>query len=305
MQCPACQHENAPTMKFCGECGAPLTAATPNSPPALSYAEITNALSARNRELTEALQRETATSAILRAIAMSPTDPAPVFEAILDSALRLCQATIGALFRSDGQVVSLAAFSGKAALGPALRATYPRRIDAPGTAVRAIREGVTIHLADVQDDLSSLHSIDEAGEIRAQLSVPMIREGRCIGAIIVCRSETGLFPDLQVALVHTLADQAAIAIENVPLFTEPQEKNRALTEAHAQVTESLEQQTATAEILRVIASSPTELQPVLDSVAVSAAKLSNADDGSIFLAEGAVLRLVAHHVAHHHGSMRG
>src|SRR5262249_36045221 len=103
------------------------------------------------------------------------------------------------------------------------------------------------------------------------------------------------FSERQVQLLETFADQAVIAIENVRLFTELQEKNSALTQAHAQVTESLEQQTATADILRVIASSPTDLQSVLDTMAESAADACDAYDASILRLDGDVLRLVAHH----------
>src|SRR5262249_56919981 len=98
--------------------------------------------------------------------------------------------------------------------------------------------------------------------VHAHLSVPLMREGVAIATINLRRTETELFTDRQVALLQTFADQAVIAIENVRLFTELQEKNRALTQAHSQVTEALEQQTATSEILRAISSSPTYLQPV-------------------------------------------
>src|SRR5438309_10185963 len=99
----------------------------------------------------------------------------------------------------------------------------------------------------------------------------MLREGTPIGVIVVNRAEPGPFSDSEIELLKTFADQAVIAIENVRLFTELQEKNRALTDAHAQVTESLEQQTATTEILQVITDSQTDVQPVLDAVADSAA----------------------------------
>src|SRR5262249_52170672 len=170
------------------------------------------------RALSEALERETATSGILRAIAMSPTDPAPVFEAILDSALRLCRASIGGLLLSDGSLVSIVAARGRDRFVEAVKAAYPRRLDAPGLAPRAVREGVTVHVPDVLADPSSEHALDEAGGQRAELYAPMFREGRCIGAIAVGRPEPGLFSDSQVALVRTLADQAAIAVENVRLF---------------------------------------------------------------------------------------
>src|SRR5262249_6309167 len=115
------------------------------------------------------------------------------------------------------------------------------------------------------------------------------------GAIYMWRSEVQAFTHKQIELARTFADQAVIAIENVRLFTELQEKNRALTQAHAQVSEALEQQTATAEILRVISSSPTDVQPVFDTVAESAARLCESFDCLIFRLEGARLVLVAHH----------
>jgi signal transduction histidine kinase len=128
---------------------------------------------------------------------------------------------------------------------------------------------------------------------RTTLNVPLMREGIAIGAIGVRRTEALLFTDRQVALLQTFADQAVIAVENVRLFTELQEKNHALTEAHAQVTEALEQQTATAEILRVISGSPTDLQPVMNAVADSAARLCEATDAHVFQKEGELLRVVA------------
>src|SRR5262249_49163304 len=116
-----------------------------------------------------------------------------------------------------------------------------------------------------------------------------------IGAILIRRTEVRPFSEKHIALLKTFADQAVIAIENVRLFTELQERNRALTEAHAQVSEALEQQTATSEILRVISRSPTDVQPVFDAVAESSARLCGVPDASIFRREGDSLRLVAQH----------
>src|SRR5262249_5740009 len=123
---------------------------------------------------------------------------------------------------------------------------------------------------------------------RTTLATPMLREGIPIGAILIRRSEVRPFSDKQIALLETFADQAVIAIENVRLFKELEERNRDLTEA-------LEQQTATSEILRVIASSPTDIQPVFDSIARSAARLCEAFDVMVLRVDGKVLRLVAHH----------
>jgi GAF domain-containing protein len=122
---------------------------------------------------------------------------------------------------------------------------------------------------------------------RTLLSVPLMREGVAIGVIQLRRTEVELFTDTQIALLQTFADQAVIAIENVRLFTELQDKNRALNVAHTQVTEALERQTATSEILRVIASSPTELQPALDAIAENAARVCGANDAVIYRIEQA------------------
>ena len=234
-------------------------------------------------------------ASILRAIATSPTDPGQVFEAILESALRLCGATIGSVNLSDGRLLSIAAIRGPAALLEAVKAHFPRRLTDPGLATRAAREGVTVHVPDVREDPASLREIDQVSGVRAELYVPMLREGRCTGALCLARDAPGLFSETQVALVRTLADQAVIAVENVRLFTELQEKNRALTDAYAQVTETLEQQTATSQILGVISSSPTDIQPVFDAIVRSAVKLCNGLFGAVFQFDGERLHLVAHH----------
>jgi two-component system, NtrC family, sensor kinase len=289
MRCPRCQHENAPTMKFCGECGGPLSPTTPAHP------DLKTEVEGLRQALGEALERETATSGILRAIAMSPPDPAPVFEAILESALRLCKAPIGGVCLSDGQVMWLASLRAPADSVEVVRATFPRRLEDVGIPVRAIREGRIVHVADVLKESSSHHVVDEAIGVRGELAVPMWLEGRCIGAITMARPEPGLFSDSQVALIRTFAAQAVIAIENVRLFTELQEKNRALTEAHAQVTETLEQQTATADILRVIATSPTAVQPVFDMIGQRSEKLCAADVSVVSTFDGKLIHLAALH----------
>src|SRR5207245_7503954 len=127
------------------------------------------------------------------------------------------------------------------------------------------------------------------------LSVLMLREGSAIGSLTVGRAMPGRFSDDQVALLQTFADQAVIAIENVRLFTELEEKNRALTEAHTQVTDALEQQTATAEILRVISRSQTNVQPVFDTIVANSVRLCRAHIGAVFQFDGELLHLVAHH----------
>src|SRR5439155_27300118 len=128
---------------------------------------------------------------------------------------------------------------------------------------------------------------------RSWVVVPLLRHDEAIGAIAVSRREPGGFTDDEIALLKTFADQAVIAIENARLLSELQQKNESLTEAHAQVSEALEQQTATSEILKVIASSPTDAQPVFDAIVASAGRLCSVDDGFIVLVEGDALRTVA------------
>src|SRR5262249_5214243 len=127
--------------------------------------------------------------------------------------------------------------------------------------------------ADAEFDVQVGAVVARARDFRSILAVPMLRDGLPIGTINAHKAQPGPFTDKQVALLETFADQAVIAIENVRLFTELQEKNKALTQAHTQVSEALEQQTATAEVLRVISQSPTEVQPVFDAIVDSAVRL--------------------------------
>src|SRR5262249_13751997 len=129
----------------------------------------------------------------------------------------------------------------------------------------------------------------------SQVAVPMMRAGEPVGAILVGRTERGRVADAEVELLKTFCDQAGIAIENVRLFTELQEKNRALTPAHTQGSEALEQQTATSEILSVISRSQTDVQPVFDTIVASAVRLCGARMGALYRFDGELLHLGAHH----------
>src|SRR5262245_7342072 len=249
-------------------------------------------------ETKEALEQKTATSEILAVISQSPTDVQPVFDTIVRSAVRLCNGVLGNVLRYDGQVVSMAAEHNLREEGlEALRRLYPGPLISDSLPGRALLTRAVVHVHDVANDteLPAGASLARAGGFRTAISVPMLREGEPIGTINVARREVQPFSPTEIDLLKTFADQAVIAIENVRLFTELQEKNRALTEAHAQVSESLEQQTATSEILSVISGSPTDIQPVLDAVAERAARLCNAFDALIYRLDGDRLRLVAHH----------
>ena len=231
--------------------------------------ELRRKLQARNRDLTEALEQQTATSEVLRVISSSPTDVQPVFETILADAVRLCESHNGAIFKFDGEALHLAADYNTTPEFHAYQAFESFRPGRESAVRRVALERRLVHIPDVLADpeLVAYRSEPYRQEgMRSVLAVPLLKETSLIGAIAIYRKAVRPFSQKQIKLLETFADQAVIAIENVRLFKELQERNRDLTEA-------LEQQTATSQILGVIASSPTELQPVLDVIAVNAARL--------------------------------
>ncbi len=257
---------------------------------AIENVRLFTELGTRNRELRVALEQQTATGEILQVISSSPTDVQPVFDTIAANALRLCSAKWSAVTRFDGQLIELVSTHGvtDAVAFEALRRAFPRSPSRAGATDRAIQTGAVAHVPDVLADPEyRWHELAKAAGYRSQLSVPMLREGQPIGAITVAGASPGTFSEGQVDLLKTFADQAVIAVQNVRLFRELEARNHDLTEA-------LEQQTATSEILRVISSSPTDVQPVFDVIASSAARLCDAFDVIVLRVDGDHLRLVAH-----------
>ena len=229
---------------------------------AIENVRLFKELGERNAELREALEHQTATSEVLGIISRSPTDVQPVLDAIVESAAKVCGIDDVVLrLREGNTMVSRAHF------GPIPISRVEISIDEPQ--FRWIREHGTLHVPDVraQNDFPMLGS---AGGWRTFLVVPLRQQGELIGVLVARRTEVRPFTPAQIKLLETFADQAVIAIENVRLFQE--------------LTEALEQQTATSEILGVIASSPTDIQPVLDVVAENAARLCESRETLSFIA---------------------
>ncbi len=252
---------------------------------AIENVRLFQELQTRNRELTESLRQQTAMSEILRVIASSPTDLQPVLNAVAENAARICEANDGLIYRYDGRRIRGVADYGPL---PGDIGKGPRAVDSQTIPGRVVMDRKTVHIHD-------LYAVPES-ELRASflrkhntrtvLATPLLCQGNPIGVIMIRRMEVRPFSERQIALLETFADQAVIAIENVRLFQELETRNRELTE-------SLTQQTATSEILRAIASSPTDLQPVLNTVAENAARICEANDALIYRFDGRHFKGVA------------
>jgi signal transduction histidine kinase/putative methionine-R-sulfoxide reductase with GAF domain len=247
-----------------------------------SYEGLEQKVEARTRELaeanhglTEALEQQTATGEILRVLSSSPTDVQPVFDAIAHEAVRLCGASYSVVARYDGQLLHLAAHEHVRPEGvEAVRRLFPTRPNRATTTSRAILERAVVHLPDVLEDAEYDKSVAFGIQNRSTLAVPMLRHGEPIGTISVGRLEPRPFTDKQIALLQTFADQAVIAIENVRLFRELEERT-------AELMHSVEELQALGEVGQVVSGS-LDLQSVLASIVSHAVDLSKADAGTIY-----------------------
>jgi GAF domain-containing protein len=231
-------------------------------------------------ETNEALERQTATAEVLKVISGSPTDVAPVFQAILKSAVTLCGAELAAVFPFDGKLVHMAATHNWPP--PALEyfsKVYPSPPNAHLLSGRTILSKSIVEIPDAAADPHYDPDSVATGHWRRMLGAPMLREGKPLGALVVAWREPGATPPRQVELLQTFADQAAIAIENVRLFNETKE--------------ALERQTATAEILEVISRSPGDVQPVFDTIAENATRLCRGAFCVVTTFDGQQIRLGA------------
>src|SRR5499426_1938584 len=250
------------------------------SPRATELSQLKKELKRVAEQLESRDREQIVTSEVLRVIASSSTDLQSVLDVVAENAARLCEAKDALIFRIDGDFSQRVARYG---LMPGATERGRRPITRGTPIGRAILDRQIVHVHDLKAEIGAQfadsETIVEAAGTRTVLAIPLLREGNAIGAIAVRRQQVEPFSDKQIALLKTFADQAVIAIENVRLFQE--------------LKESLEQQTATSEILGVIASSPTEIQPVLDAVAENAARLCEANDAVIFRCEGNTLDRVA------------
>ena len=249
---------------------------------AVENTRLLKELRQRTDDLSESLQQQTATAEVLKVISRSTFNLQSVLETLVESAARLCEADMASVARQMGEVYRQVAWYGYSPEFAAFMATHPLE-PGRGTLVgRTVIEGKAVQIQDVLADPAYIFTPGAIVRgVRTMLGVPLLREGTPIGVIVLSRKTVRPFTDKQIELVSTFADQAVIAIENVRLFNE--------------TNEALARQTATAEILRVISSSPTDIQPVLDAVAESAARLCEASDAVIHFRHGDDLRNVAHH----------
>src|SRR5215468_10757220 len=262
-----------------------------NAPTAsVSGADLQGQLDRRTRELDEALQQQTATSEVLSIIRRSPADAQPVFDAIVQSAARLCGAIFGVVYLYENDRLRIAAtnnFSPEAT-SQLHDLQQLKRPDRSHTGGRTILDRAVVHIHDVLEDPEYSPELALAGGWRAVLGVPLVHDGQSVGAITLGKREPTPFSEQQIQLLKTFADQAVIAIENVRLFEAEQQRRRELSE-------SLEQQTATSDVLKVISSSPADLEPVFRTMLENATRICEATFGHLWLFEGSVFRAVAVH----------
>ena len=248
----------------------------------------TDDLTERTDDLTEALEQQTATSEVLEVISSSPGDLQPVFATMLEKAVRVCEATFGSLYRWDGDALHLVATHNMPPAFAEYRRRSPLRPSPKTATARMVATKAVVHVVDVTAEQDYIVQSDphyvaavELGGSRTVMAVPMLKEDELIGAILVSRQEVHPFTDKQIGLVQNFAAQAVIAIENARLLSE--------------LRESLEQQTATSDVLRVISSSPADIQPALETIGERAEKLCNAEISIVSIVDGELIRLASIH----------
>ncbi len=256
---------------------------------AIENTRLLNELRQRTDDLAESLEQQTATSEVLQAISSSPGELAPVFKAMLENAIRICDAGLGLLYRYDGEAFAVAAHSGSStsAILAEMMQRGPIHPHPDSVLGRIVATRKIVDVGDATKDPGYLQRVPiwvagvEGDGTRSLLGVPMLKENSLIGAFVIFRTEVRPFTDKQIALVQNFAAQAVIAIENTRLLNE--------------LRESLDQQTATADVLRVISASPGDLEPVFEAMLENAARICGASFGNIYRWDGEALQLAAAH----------
>jgi class 3 adenylate cyclase/putative methionine-R-sulfoxide reductase with GAF domain len=253
----------------------------------LENARLLNELRQRTTDLSESLEQQTATSEVLRVISSSQGELEPIFQATLEKAVRICEAKFGNVYRWDGDALSLVASHNTPLSLIEERKRTPFQPSRKTPFGRVIAEKKTVHVVDAAAEEAyferspSIVAAVELGGIRTYVAVPMLKGDQLIGIVSIFRQEVSPFTAKQVSLLENFATQAVIAIENARLLSE--------------LRQSLELQTATADVLRIISSSPSDLRPVFDAIAENAARLCHGFDVYVQLREGNLVRYVAHY----------
>ena len=237
---------------------------------AIENARLFDEVRARTDELSETLRQQTATADVLEVISRSAFDLQPVFNTVAESSVKLCDAERAFIHRYDGELLRMVAAFNSPPEFKEWVAQHPIRPGRHSAAARAALEHRTVHIPDCQTDPEYTYGARDVEPVRTVLAVPILKGDDLLGVIIIYRFEVRPFTHNQIALVETFADQSAIAIENVRLFQEVQQRTEALAE-------SLQQQTATADVLKVISRSAFDLPTVLQTLVESAARLCEAD----------------------------
>ena len=254
---------------------------------AIENTRLLNELRQRTDDLSESLEQQTATSKVLEVISRSAFDLHAVFETVAESSVRLCGADRAFIFRFDGELLRMAVAYNSPPEFTAWVEQHPIRPGKHSGSARAALERRTIHIPDVRVDPEYTYGAKNAEAIRTVLGVPILKGDDLLGVMMIYHLEgVRPFTEKQIALVETFADQAAIAIENARLFEAEQQRTRELSE-------SLEQQTATADVLKVISSSPGELEPVFQAMLENAVRICEAKFGSLLHFDGEAFRFAA------------